>query len=134
MSEITPKHQNICPSCSTELSDEAKFCPSCGNSLGADTQTPATVQKGALTKDKKYNYGFSYVTFFKIGNIIISAIVGITLLYFADETYNPVFLFSGLITPVLLYWILTFPIKIFENMAIMAKNSTEILNRMNNTK
>lgn len=53
MSEITQKHQNICPSCSTELSDEAKFCPSCGNSLGADTQTPATVQKGALASKLK---------------------------------------------------------------------------------
>lgn len=53
MSEITTKHPNICPSCNTELSDEAKFCPSCGKSLSSDTQTSSTVQQTLTSKLKQ---------------------------------------------------------------------------------
>lgn len=103
-----------------------------------NSNTPLESEEIRVTRDtiNNYNYGFSYVTFFKIVNTIISAIVGIIVIYFSgsNEVLNTPLLILGLITPFLLYWILTFPVKIFENIAIITKNSTEILNRMNNTK
>lgn len=97
------------------------------------------MSSGALTA-KKHSHGFSYVVIFKVINIIISIIAGLALIIVGGlsagyiTTFQWIFIILGLIIPFPLYWILTFPIKMFENVAIIAKNSTEILNQMNNTK
>lgn len=101
------------------------------SSTTVEAETPLTKEKKPA---KKYSHGFSYVRSFKAMNIVISTLVGLAIGVGGLEETSGFSIVIGLLVPFLLYWILTFPIKMFENIAIIAKNSTEILNRMNNTK
>ena len=89
------------------------------------------------TGNDSYNHGFSYVAIFKIINILASILVFIfsfmieSALLGTDFQPIGIQLILNILLAFISYWMLTLPIKLFENIAIIAKNSTDIRNKLN---
>lgn len=80
-----------------------------------------------------HNHGFSYVVVMKIINAIVSIVIGLFLAGTAKNTLgmeDSTTILAWIVIAVLSYWILTLPIKLFENIAIIAKNTTDIRNKL----
>lgn len=87
--------------------------------------------------EKRYNYGFSYVEVFKFLNgifsIAIASLISV-ILYFLmgvqDESELAYYVVLVFVIAALLYYLNNIVIKLFENIAIIAKTSVEIRNKM----
>lgn len=85
-----------------------------------------------------HNHGFSYVAIFKIVNLLAAILVFIIAFLVEQSLFlfgygAPGIILLGLLNlaiAFIVYWILTLPIKLFENIAIIAKNSTDIRNKL----
>ncbi|MFD1421392.1 hypothetical protein [Lactiplantibacillus songbeiensis] len=75
-------------------------------------------------------YGGSYVVVFKIANVIVALAVAGLILFIAqlwkdDFTYG---LIPAIVVGLIIWYVNNFIVKQFENISIIAKNSTKILN------
>jgi len=91
-------------------------------------------QMPSKENNKTHNHGFSYVRVFKIINLIIAIIIGFgTFIFLNNLTEGLIPIIGAAIVAFISYWILTLPIKLFENVAIIAKNTTDINNKLSQT-
>lgn len=87
-------------------------------------------------KQTSHNHGFSYVFILKGINILVSVLLFLILFFFElgvlgiREDMIVVLALVNFLVCFISYWMLTLPVKLFENIAIIAKNSTEILNKL----
>lgn len=109
------------------------------------TSSEPSLVDSVPTTSSHYTYGFSYVALFKTINLISAITVGIIVGFFL-KTFIFNFqlggdggavllsiLFAGVVA-FLIYYISNFGIKLFENIAIIAKTSVEIRDELSRKK
>lgn len=81
--------------------------------------------------EKSNNYGFSYIAIGQSLNLLLSLILGILVTFIStnfigNQSYFLSILF-GIVTAVLIFYLLNFSIIKFRNIALIAKTNSEIL-------
>ena len=109
--------------------------------INSDSGDHSTIsnKNSYLSTPLKYHYGFSYVKLLKILYIILGVVTffavfvilgDISSLLNPNQTSIGWPFIVGLIVGLLVYWIGTFSVKKFENIAITAKTIVEIHNKL----